>query len=175
MNCFDLACSFRDFVPFLQLAFGVNVLFGAWDGIYGNVSRFQQESETSDNSLLELVDAGSDLTMALDQQRKECDATMKRCHQIGRWGGLVIASLIALALLTVSHATPLGPWWLMLVAVSGFAMPVLMLFMFFAGRRCTNHISHETNRITRKLAEEAARVKDGARDLARGIQPDNGC
>ena len=162
--------TFGALIPFMQIAFGVNILFGVWDGIYGNLAKFQEKSQLSDKQLLSVVDAPQREKMQLDRQRRSCEATRRRFRECGRWGGMAMAVAIGVALLLVQEETVVGKWW-WLIMVTGFAMPVLMLIMFFAGRRCEKQVSEEANKIARKTAEAERRIQEGAVDLAKHIQP----
>ena len=170
-SCAEWICTFGALIPFLQIAFGVNALFSAWDGIYESLTRSHRALQTSDDTLLGVVDADPYKTQRLEQQRQQCETQRRDFRQWGRWGGFAAALGIALALLLVAEQTAVSGLGLGLVLVSGFGMPVFMLVMFFAGLWCTRQTTAEANRIAREAAEAATRAKDEARDLARDIQP----
>ena len=162
--------TFGALIPFMQIAFGVNILFSAWDGIYVSLAKFQEKSQLSDEELLSVVDASQTEKMQLDRQRKSCEATRRRFRECGRWGGMAMAVAVGVALLLVQEEVVVGNFWWLIMA-TGFTMPVLMLIMFFVGRRCEKQVSDEANRIARKTAEAAGRIQEGALDLAKDIQP----
>ena len=132
--------TFGALIPFMQIAFGVNILFSAWDGIYVSLAKFQEKSQLSDEELLSVVDASQTEKMQLDRQRKSCEATRRRFRECGRWGGMAMAVAIGVALLLVQEEVVVGNFWWLIMA-TGFTMPVLMLIMFFVGRRCEKQVS----------------------------------
>ena len=51
---------FSRYTSFLEIAFGLNLLFGAWDGIYDKLSQLSRDSKSKGEQTLEVakVDVG---------------------------------------------------------------------------------------------------------------------
>ena len=128
--------TFGAYIPFLQLAFGVNILVGAWDRIYAHLETLQKESKKSDEALLTKVDARSEEKEKLARNRKWCQKVTNGFRAVGRRGGVSMAIIIAMAVFFVPHDQIMSGFWVTLIFLSGFAIPSLMWGMNHFGKQC---------------------------------------
>lgn len=163
-------CTFGAFIPFLQVAFGINMLFGAWDGIYDKLTASQNESRGSDDNLLSRVDADDTKRKALDTLRNTCQSVRNGFRLAGRTIGLSLAAMIALALLLVEKQSDIGVFGFLLIALTGATVPLLMMIMVGVDRRFQKNIREEANKIAREVSNAAASGKDGAIQVASSLR-----
>ena len=162
---------FGDYIPFLQLAFGVNILLGAWDRIYAHLETLQEESKKSDEALLTKVDAGSDEKDTLEGKRKKCEQVTNWFRLVGRRGGIFVAIIIAVAVFFIPRDQVMSGWGLTLIFASGFAIPILMWLMNHFGKRCHDNATALANDMARNAAQAEEAVQDGAQGAAADIDP----
>ena len=165
----DAPCTFGASIPFLQVAFGINMLFGAWDGIYDKLTESQNESRDSDDNLLSRVDADGRKREALDTLRATCQSVRSRFRRAGRIIGLTLATIVAVGLLFIERQTNIGSFGLFLVAMMGATAPIMMTIMVWVDRRYQKRIHEEANKIAREVSDAAASGIDGAIQVASSL------
>lgn len=165
-------CTFGAFIPFLQVAFGINMLFGAWDGIYDRLTKFEEKSSESDENLLSSVDAADDKKTRLYEKRKSSQATRKFFRRAGQAIGLTLASIIAITLLVIGKDTVLTSSWGIVIALTGGTVPILMTVMVFVDRRFQRQIRDEVHKIARDAADAATAGRKGAIQVAGSLRRD---
>ena len=178
INCWSCAvgevpCTFGAFIPFLQLAFGVNMLFGAWNGIYDSLTKSQEKSKDSDDNLLARVDAAIDEGQVFDELRKKSQVIREWFRRLGRTIGLLFAIMIAVALLLISEETKVCWQVLIVVALMGGMVPVLMLIMVTVDYYYRKKVQNKVHKIARKVSNAAANGQRGAIQVANSLNRNN--
>ena len=160
---------FGAYIPFLQLAFGFNLILGMWDKIYQYLEKSYQKQKEIDNALSAKVDAGPEKTEHITAQHDKCDALQKQFRRIGLWLGIITAALIAILLLLVPPTTPVNSGIFASIVLIGFAMPLLMGVMYAAGKFCHRKTNSLVTDIARNALKNEVAVSDGAVDAARDV------
>ena len=173
MNFFVEGVTFGAYIPFLQIAFGVNVLLGAWDRIYDSLERSLQKLQESDDNLVSEIEPEAGKRQELDAKRNACTESRKIYRQLGLWFSIAISAFIALALLFVPMDASVTGWGFTGIIFGGIAMPFLMGMMYVAGRWCHFRTTSFANRIAREAANAKATLRNEAEDAAQGIPSEN--
>ncbi len=132
-------CEFGQYASFLELSFAVNLLFAAWNGLYGRLSTLRLEQGREGDKALAQAAVDESTWESIEHRRRRCAWFLTAIRRVGQGGGVCIALLIGTALLLVDAGRPTGAfaWWLMVVA--GSWQPFMMASMFltatFYGRR----------------------------------------
>ena len=120
---------FSRYASFLELAFGVNLLFCAWDGIYENLSQLSQQNTAQGGQALELARADSDQQQTITRHRERCDRCRTWMRKAGRATGLVVATAIAVSLLLMAPDQAVNAWQFGFIAGAGAVVPLLLAIM----------------------------------------------
>ena len=158
---------FGHYVPFLGAFFGINMLFGTWDGVYGKL--YTQSSDEAkriekkweeDTATRDVSDAENN---ALRKKRRWNTRSQEWIKTGGRLIGLTTAAAIAAAFFFVPRNTLL-PWWWMdfVMALPAFFPALAVLFMWF-NNRGLKKIRNQENEILRQ-AGQISRTIDAAAD-----------
>lgn len=178
INCWphvvgEVPCTFGTFIPFLQLAFGINMLFGAWNGIYDSLTKSQKRSKDSDDNLLARVDAARDEGQAFDKMREKSESIRKWFRRLGRTIGLFFAIVTALALLLVSEETKVCWQALIAVALMGGMVPALMVVMVTVDYCYRKKVRNGVNKMAREISNAAANGEKRAIQVAESLSQNN--
>lgn len=119
---------FGDYTSFLEIAFGVNLLFGVWDGLAAKMSgwRISELRRLQGNIRVSAVDA---VTPALEKREAACN---RKCETIKKWGrtaGVVFAVMTALVLFVVGDSTAVSGWKVGGIAVLAAPLPVSIILI----------------------------------------------
>lgn len=160
---------FGVFIPFLQLAFGVNVLFGAWDRIYAHLEIAHNEAQEGDKTLLAKVDSGSERRKKLDRKYETCETVRKGFRWTCQRGGIAAAIIIAIAVLAIPPDQRISGWWIAAIGVSGFIIPILMWAMYRFGKKCHDNATSMAHELAKEAAAASDAVGRKAAEAAQGI------
>ena len=122
---------FGDYTSFLELAFGVNFLFGVWTALYRRLYAWQVAISRKFGRQFRVLaaDRGGEVReiIRIRQQRSR-----RWCSQIqrrGRWFSIFIAPPILLALLYFPDAHPVNFLGIWLIILSISPIPIVALMM----------------------------------------------
>ena len=123
-----LTCAvFGDYESFLEIAFAVNILYGAWEDIRARLAARSLDGTAFLANFAQVIDdntagAYGDLVGKAKRVR----------NRFTRWGRIIsftIAALIAAGLFWFPSALSVPAWGKSLIALSILAFPIVMLFM----------------------------------------------
>ena len=166
---------FSRYASFLELAFGVNLLFGAWDGIYGKLSQLSQHNTAQGEQALELAMADSDQQQTITKHRERCDRCRTWMRKAGRAAGLVLATAIAVSLLLVAPDQAINAWQFGFIAGAGAVVPLLLAIMVIGDYGYTKWITGKENAMVRVAvltqATEAKKASQIANQVSASASP----
>jgi hypothetical protein len=158
--------SFSQYTSFLEIAFGVNLLFGAWEGIYEKLSQISRDSRSKGERTLETAKVDVGQREDITRHRRRCDACRTWIRRVGRSFGLLIATTIAVSLLLVTPEQSVGRWGFFLIGGSGALVPSLMAIMVIVDKAYTAWITTQENAAVREAVDEQARAASKASEIA---------
>lgn len=150
---------FGDYTSFLEIAFGVNLLFGVWDGLAAKMSgwRISELRRLQGNIRVSAVDA---VTPALEKREAACN---RKCETIKKWGrtaGVIFAGVIALVLFVVGDNATVSGWKMSGIAVLVAPLPVsfILVTVVSAVLVLRNRISYSDLSEPSEVVEKASRA-----------------
>ena len=149
---------FGHYIPFLGAFFGVNVLFGAWDGVYGKLyamsfdeaERIRKEWE-NDTTTLDTPVPDTE-NNALRKRRNRNTQNREWIKAGGRFAGLATAAAIAAAFFFVPKDTPL-PWWTNFIMAFPVFFPVSAVLLMWFNSRGLKEVRNQENEILRRVGQ----------------------
>ena len=157
---------FSGYTSFLEVAFGVNLLFGAWDGMYEKLSQLSQQNTAKGGQALELAKADSGDQQTIIRHRERCDRLRTWMRKAGRAAGLVVAITIAISLLVVEPDQAINRWQFSLIAVAGAVVPSLLAIMVIVDYAYTRWINGREYEIVQEALVTQAGEAQKARQIA---------
>ena len=169
-NPFCGSYNFGHYVPFLAVFFGINLLFGAWDGFYGKLySESATEAEEAekkwgeDTATLEIPE---DEREKLNRKRWWNTRIREWTRKGGRFAGRVIACSIAFAFFFVPKY-PLVPGWAAgVIALSGL-LPASALFFMWRNNKGLKKIRAKENEIIREARQADSNIGAAEKGIER--------
>lgn len=152
---------FGHYIPFLGAFFGINVLFGAWDGVYGKLynegSTKAKKDEKNWEKSAATLDIPTDEKNAFGKRRHWNKRFREWIKTGGRLIGRTIAGIIAFAFFLVSKETPIPVWLAGAIALAAI-LPVLALFLMWLNNRGLKKIRHKENELYREAGERKGKM-----------------
>ena len=152
---------FGHYIPFLGAFFGINVLFGAWDGVYGKLyfessteARKGEEKWEKDTATLDVPD---DQKKKLENKRRRNTRIREWIKTGGRLVGRMAAGIIAIAFFFVPKNTPV-PRYLAVVIALAAILPVLALFLMWLNNKGLEKIRARENEIYREAGQAGMNI-----------------
>ena len=150
---------FGDYTSFLEIAFGVNLLFGVWDGLAAKMSgwRTSELRRLQGNIRVSAVDA---VTPALEKREAACN---RKCETIKKWGrraGVMFALVTALVLFVVGDSVAVSGWKVGGIAVLAAPLPVSIILITVISVELVlrNRISYSDLSEPPEVVEKASRA-----------------
>ncbi len=147
---------FGHYIPFLGSLFGLNVLFGAWDGVYGKLYNAGSDEAKKDKENWEEAAATLDIT---DEEKKKLENKRRRnklwregIKTGGRIWGIMTALLILVSFYFIPRTTDISGWLAGLIALAGVG-PVLALVLMWFNRRGLTNIRNKENELYRQARQ----------------------
>ena len=158
---------FGHYIPFLGAFFGINVLFGAWDGVYNRLySESSEEAEEHEKQWDKDATAWGISKSEKDElrdNRKRNTRNRERIKAGGHFIGLTIAAAIAVAFFLVKRTACIPGWMSPLMALPAI-LPISALLLMWLNNRGLKKIRNRENETLRqkiKAMDNAANDRTG--------------
>ena len=155
------AYNFGHYVPFLGSLFGLNVLFGAWDGVYGKLynegSTEAKKNEENWEEAAATLDITDEEKQQLEKKRRWNSRLREGIKTGGRIFGIVTALLILVSFYVVPRTADISVGFACLIALAGVG-PILALVLMWFNRRGLIKIQNKENALYREARERRDQV-----------------
>ena len=164
------SCDFGMFVPFLGVAFGVNILLSALNFVHAWLAEKEERIARQFDKLIAKMELPQADVRQINARREKCKAVTREVRNVGRIAGVVIAAMIALALLLIHPDQGMNGWGIFAVVLAGAAMPITVLAMVIVNRRWNRSIRDDITGRSVAAADQSAPAKPPTPDSL-GLKP----
>ena len=161
-----------NYESYLEIVFGINLLFSAWKGIYLELSNLGTAARKNDERSLRTAHVDGSLAESVWKLHDWQKRLRKGFVAAGRVVGLSMASIIGIVLFYFPSTHPVNPflWWVILS--SGALVPAMMVLMVVVDGRFAKTIRVKGNEVIRERVDaQAAKAAEIAEDIEEGERP----
>ena len=164
---------FGHYVPFLGAFFGINVLFGAWDGVYGklyseSVERAKKAEEQWENDTATLDISGGEREK-LKNKRWWNNQFREGIKTGGRIIGRIIAGTIAATFFIVPREISISGWAVFCIALAA-VLPILALALMWLNNKGLINIENRADKIYREADQNRKKMDTQSNETINAVE-----
>lgn len=170
--CLDDGCSLAPYVPYLQIAFATNLIFGLWHNIYRERIKELTRINAKQRRLARANAISQELSFEdLRTTLKNGEQCIQLFWNIGRYSSGILALGIAMLLLLVRPTTEVdSALWTVFLCVAGGLTPFMMLLMAGCGIAHRNSAQARLKRLLKHAAEQEVKYSGEVDDTMNKLQ-----
>ena len=171
--CLDTGCTFAPYIPYLQIAFATNLIFGLWHNIYRERIKELSRIDAKQRRLARANVISEELGFEdLRTTLKNGERCIRRYWNIGRYSSGVLALCIAAMLLLLDPIqTTVNSWlWSAYLYAAGGLTPLVMLLMALCGIWHRNSAQTLLERLRARAKEQERRNSGEVDDTMNKLQ-----